>query len=114
VPIPVYAEMSSVNPVVLMPARLAEATEALAAAYVGSLSLGAGQFCTNPGVLLAVESEATGRLTAAVGEAMGGIPAQTMLTAGIQSAYAKGIAALEHRAEKWAPVFRDSDATTKA
>jgi 2,5-dioxopentanoate dehydrogenase len=93
VPIPVYAEMSSVNPVVLMPARLAEAAEALAAAYVGSLSLGAGQFCTNPGIVLAVESEATGRFIAAVGEALNAIPAQTMLTAGIQSAYAEGIAA---------------------
>jgi 2,5-dioxopentanoate dehydrogenase len=94
VPIPVYAEMSSVNPVVLMPARLAEAAEALASAYVGSLSLGAGQFCTNPGIVLAVESEATGRFIDAVGEALTAIPAQTMLTAGIQSAYAKGIAAL--------------------
>jgi 2,5-dioxopentanoate dehydrogenase len=94
VPIPVYAEMSSVNPVVLMPHRMDEAAEALAAAYVGSLSLGAGQFCTNPGILLTVESEATSRFIATVAEALGGIPAQTMLTLGIQSAYAKGIAAI--------------------
>lgn len=94
VPIPVYAEMSSVNPVVLMPHRLAEAAESLAAAYVGSLSLGAGQFCTNPGILLAVESEATTRFIGSVAEALKGIPAQTMLTAGIQSAYTKGIAAI--------------------
>lgn len=94
VPIPVYAEMSSVNPVVLMPARLEEAAEALASAYVGSLSLGAGQFCTNPGILLAVESEATQRFIAAVGAALPAVPAQTMLTAGIQSAYAKGIEAI--------------------
>ncbi|WP_301751812.1 aldehyde dehydrogenase (NADP(+)) [uncultured Erythrobacter sp.] len=91
VPIPVYAEMSSVNPVVLMPARMEEAADELAAAYVGSLSMGAGQFCTNPGILLAVEGEATTRFIAAVGGALPGIPAQTMLTAGIQSAYAKGI-----------------------
>ncbi|WP_379920668.1 aldehyde dehydrogenase (NADP(+)) [Erythrobacter sp. R86502] len=94
VPIPVYAEMSSVNPVVLMPHRMAEAAEALAAAYAGSLSLGAGQFCTNPGIILAVEGEATTRFIAAVGEALAAIPAQTMLTAGIQSAYAKGIEAI--------------------
>lgn len=99
VPIPVYAEMSSVNPVVLMPHRLAEAAEALAAAYVASLSLGAGQFCTNPGILLAVEGEAATRFVGAVGEALGGIAAQTMLTPGIHSAYAKGIAAIaEHGA----------------
>jgi NADP-dependent aldehyde dehydrogenase len=73
---------------------MAEAPDELAAAYVGSLSLGAGQFCTNPGILLAVESEATTRFIAAVGEALGGIPAQTMLTAGIRTAYAKGVAAI--------------------
>ena len=94
VPIPVYAEMSSVNPVVLMPARMAEAAEALAAAYVGSLSLGAGQFCTNPGILLTVKSEATERFIAKVGEALAAIPAQTMLTQGIKSAFAKGINAI--------------------
>ncbi len=94
VPIPVYAEMSSVNPVVLMPARLEEAAEALGRAYVGSLSLGAGQFCTNPGILLTVESAATRRFIAAVGEALPAVPAQTMLTAGIQSAFTKGIEAI--------------------
>lgn len=94
VPIPVYAEMSSVNPVVLMPARLEEAAEALASAYVGSLSLGAGQFCTNPGILLAVDSAATQRFLSAAAAALESVPAQTMLTAGIQSAYAKGIEAI--------------------
>lgn len=94
VPIPVYAEMSSVNPVVLMPHRMAEAAEELAAAYVGSLSLGAGQFCTNPGIVLAAEGEATVRFIAAIGDALGGIPAQTMLTQSIQNAYVSGIDAL--------------------
>jgi NADP-dependent aldehyde dehydrogenase len=94
VPIPVYAEMSSVNPVMLMPARLSEAAEALATAYVGSLSLGAGQFCTNPGIVLALAGEATDRFIAAVAEALAAVPAQTMLTPGIQSAYTKGVDAL--------------------
>jgi NADP-dependent aldehyde dehydrogenase len=94
VPIPVYAEMSSVNPVVLMPARLEEAAEALGAAYVGSLSLGAGQFCTNPGILLTVAGEAATRFVGAVAEALRSVPAQTMLTSGIQGAYAKGIEAI--------------------
>lgn len=94
VPIPVYAEMSSVNPVVLMPARMEEAAESLGNAYVGSLSLGAGQFCTNPGIVLTVEGEATTRFIATVAEALTAIPAQTMLTPGIQSAYAKGIEAI--------------------
>jgi NADP-dependent aldehyde dehydrogenase len=91
--------MSSVNPVVLMPARLAAAAESLAAAYVGSLSLGAGQFCTNPGIVLAVAGEAADRFIAATAAALPGVAAQTMLTSGIQSAYTKGIAAIaEHGA----------------
>ncbi|QDH34210.1 aldehyde dehydrogenase (NADP(+)) [Porphyrobacter sp. YT40] len=94
VPIPVYAEMSSVNPVVLMPARMEEAAESLGTAYVGSLSLGAGQFCTNPGIVLAIAGEATTRFIATVAEALAAIPAQTMLTPGIHSAYAKGIEAI--------------------
>jgi NADP-dependent aldehyde dehydrogenase len=94
VPIPVYAEMSSVNPVVLMPARLAEAAEDLAASYVGSLSLGAGQFCTNPGIVLNVKSDAASRFIAATRAALDGIPAQTMLTGGIATAYEAGIETL--------------------
>jgi NADP-dependent aldehyde dehydrogenase len=91
--------MSSVNPVILMPHRLAEATDALAAAYAGSLSLGAGQFCTNPGIVLAIEGETTTRFIAAVAAALSGIPAQTMLTAGIQRAFTTGMAGIaEHGA----------------
>ena len=50
-PIPVYAEMSSVNPVVILPGALARGEEALAQAFAGSLTLGVGQFCTNPGLM---------------------------------------------------------------
>ncbi len=50
-PIPVYAEMSSVNPVVLLPGALERGEEALAEAFFGSLILGVGQFCTNPGLV---------------------------------------------------------------
>lgn len=94
VPIPVYAEMSSVNPVLLLPHRLEEAAEALASAYVGSLTLGAGQFCTNPGIVLVSAGAAADRFIAAVGAALAPIAAQTMLTAGILQAYESGIAAI--------------------
>lgn len=50
-PIPVYAEMSSINPVVILPGALARGEEALAEAFFGSLTLGVGQFCTNPGLV---------------------------------------------------------------
>ena len=91
VPIPVYAEMSSVNPVVLMPGRMAEAAADLAQAYAGSLSMGAGQFCTNPGIVLAVEGEHTAQFIAEARAALENVPAQTMLTGGILKAYETGI-----------------------
>ncbi len=49
--------MSSINPVVLMPEALKARGAALGTAFVGSLTMGAGQFCTNPGLLLAIEGE---------------------------------------------------------
>ena len=61
-PIPVYAEMSSINPVVVLPGALTEGdVDALATAYVGSLNLGSGQFCTNPGLLFLPRSGAATR-----------------------------------------------------
>ena len=56
-PIPVYAEMSSINPVILFPSALKSRAASIATAFVGSLTQGAGQFCTNPGLILAIESE---------------------------------------------------------
>ena len=94
VPIPVYAEMSSVNPVVLMPAALAARGEALGKGFVGSLTMGSGQFCTNPGLVLAVEGEGVDAFETAAQEALGGHAPQPMLTGGIRAAFASGTAAL--------------------
>ena len=94
VPIPVYAEMSSVNPVVLMPGALSEKAADLGKAFVGSLAMGAGQFCTNPGLVLAVEGDDLSTFENAAKEALAGQAAQTMLTTGIRDAYAKGKAKL--------------------
>ncbi|HUO23267.1 MAG TPA: aldehyde dehydrogenase (NADP(+)) [Caulobacteraceae bacterium] len=91
-PIPVYAEMSSVNPVILFPAALAARAEALGAGYVGSLTLGAGQFCTNPGIVLALAGADLDRFTAAAGQALGGSAAQVMLTPAIHAAYEGAVA----------------------
>ncbi|MGI4733536.1 MAG: aldehyde dehydrogenase (NADP(+)) [Janthinobacterium lividum] len=93
-PIPVYAEMSSVNPVLLFPAALAARAEALGKAYVGSLTMGAGQFCTNPGIVLAVDGPDLDRFVAAATEALFAAQAQVMLTPGIHGAYEKGVATL--------------------
>lgn len=90
-PIPVYAEMSSINPVILFPAALAARAKELGAAYVQSLTMGAGQFCTNPGLVIAVEGPDLDTFVAAAGEALTGSAALTMLTPGIHEAYQKGV-----------------------
>jgi alpha-ketoglutaric semialdehyde dehydrogenase len=94
-PIPVYAEMSSVNPVVLLPAALSARAEAIAKSYVGSLTMGAGQFCTNPGILFAIEGAGLDRFVAAAGEALGTVAPQVMLTAAIYETYNRGVDQLE-------------------
>lgn len=93
-PIPVYAEMSSINPVILMPAALAARGKALAEGFVQSLTMGAGQFCTNPGLVIAVDGPDLDAFVAAAAEAMAGSAALTMLSPGIHDSYAKGVAAL--------------------
>lgn len=90
IPIPVYAEMSAINPVVLMPKRLDEAAEAIAAGFVGALTMGAGQFCTSPGLIIAIGGAALDRFIAAASETVVNAPSATMLTPGILAAYQDG------------------------
>jgi alpha-ketoglutaric semialdehyde dehydrogenase len=94
VPIPVYAEMSSINPVVVLPGALEGDVAALAQAYVGSLTLGSGQFCTNPGLLFLPSGERGDAFLRAAGEAVAAASGQTMLTPGIAEAYRSGAATL--------------------
>jgi NADP-dependent aldehyde dehydrogenase len=89
-PIPVYAEMSSINPVFLLSNALAARGESIARGFVDSLVLGAGQFCTNPGLAIAVDSNALKTFVATASDALSGKPAQTMLTSGICAAYEEG------------------------
>lgn len=98
VPIPVYAEMSSINPVLLMPEALKARGAALGTAFVGSLTMGAGQFCTNPGLILAIDGDGLDAFVEAAGSGVTGAAAQTMLTTGIRAAYEKGAAALADHA----------------
>ena len=97
-PIPVYAEMSSINPVFLFDAALEARGEALAQGFVASLTQGAGQFCTNPGLVIARQGPALQRFIDAASEHVRQAAAQTMLTPGIFSAYAAGIGALASNA----------------
>lgn len=93
-PIPVYAEMSSVNPVILFPNALRNRAEEIGKAFVSSLVLGAGQFCTNPGLILAIGGPDLERFVASAMSALSAAPAQTMLTGGICEAYKNGVAKL--------------------
>lgn len=97
-PIPVYAEMSSINPVILMPHALANRGAALAAAYVASLTMGAGQFCTNPGLAIGIAGPDLDTFAEAAATALASAGASTMLTCGIHDAYERGVAAFEGHA----------------
>jgi alpha-ketoglutaric semialdehyde dehydrogenase len=88
VPIPVYAEMSSVNPVILLPGALAESGAALGTAFVTSLTTSAGQLCTNPGLVFAIGDPTD--FLAAAGEAVAAAPGAAMLNTNIQRSYVAG------------------------
>ncbi len=98
-PIPVYAEMSSINPVFLLPEALKARGKAIAEGFVGSLNMGAGQFCTNPGLVIAVQGPELDAFVEAAGEAVKGSAAQTMLTPGIHDAYQQGVERLANHAK---------------
>lgn len=86
IPIPVYAEMSAVNPVFVLPGALADATS-LAQGFFGSVTGSAGQLCTKPGLLFLPEGEEGDAFVAAVAEHINGATGQTMLTKGIADAW---------------------------
>ncbi|HEY1252589.1 MAG TPA: aldehyde dehydrogenase (NADP(+)) [Thermoanaerobaculia bacterium] len=91
-PIPVYAEMGSSNPIFLLPGALEARGPAIATGLAASVTLGAGQFCTNPGLAVLVDSPSSNGLLQSVGELLGGAPAGTMVHAGIKTAYDEEIA----------------------
>lgn len=93
-PIPVYAEMSSINPVFVLPCALAARAEAIAQGFVDSLVMGSGQFCTNPGLVIGVKGADWDRFAKAISTAVAAKAAGTMLNAGIHRAYVAGTARL--------------------
>ncbi|HKE93427.1 MAG TPA: aldehyde dehydrogenase family protein, partial [Povalibacter sp.] len=109
-PIPVYAEMSSINPVVLLPGALATRAEALGKDFVASLTMGVGQFCTNPGLVLALEGPQLDQFVAAASAALGQVAPAVMLTAGIHNAYEKGVDKLVQH-QRVATLARGADKT---
>ena len=89
-PIPFFGELGSVNPMFLLPEAVKARGEAIAQGWAGSLTMGAGQFCTNPGIVVAIKGAETDAFIKAAIEAVEQVTSQTMLTDGIANAYRAG------------------------
>jgi NADP-dependent aldehyde dehydrogenase len=95
-PIPFHGELGSVNPVVVLPSAAAERGEAIATGYAGSLTLGAGQFCTKPGLLFVpADSDLLAAIADAIRQERGGV----LLTEGIRDAYVDATADYRRRTD---------------
>ena len=89
-PIPFFGELGSVNPMFLLPAAVAARGAEIGKGWAGSLTMGAGQFCTNPGVAVVMDGPGADAFVAAARDALAAVGPQTMLTDGIASAYRQG------------------------
>ena len=98
-PIPVFAEMSSVNPVIVLPGALKARGATVAKELAGSVVLGCGQFCTNPGLVIGIRSAEFSEFVAGLSDAIASQPAQTMLNAGTLRSYTSGVAQLKSHAK---------------
>jgi alpha-ketoglutaric semialdehyde dehydrogenase len=95
VPIPVFAEMSSVNPVLVLPNALAARASTIAQELAASVLLSCGQLCTCPGLIVGVRSKTLSKFIEFLASAMAAHKPQTMLNAGIANNYWAGIARLK-------------------
>jgi NADP-dependent aldehyde dehydrogenase len=82
-PIPVFSEMGSVNPVFLFPEKLKQSATDIAKQYAGSITLGVGQFCTNPGLIIGIEGEDLQKFITTLGNEIKAVSPGTMLHPGI-------------------------------
>ena len=99
-PIPFYGELGSVNPVFCLPHAVNARAATIGSSWAASLMMGAGQFCTNPGVMIGVKGEAFSALQSAAVETLNAGPEQKMLSAGIHSAYCDGVSGLAEKIEQ--------------
>jgi alpha-ketoglutaric semialdehyde dehydrogenase len=126
-PIPAYVEMGSTNPVFVLPGALEQRTDALAQGLAGSINLGVGQFCTCPGLIFAVDSQAFGEFKDKLAHAFEQAVPATMLHPGILSGYEHSVSRVSkiagvktkrslHSADRGkteaAPLLFETDATT--
>jgi NADP-dependent aldehyde dehydrogenase len=87
IPIPVFSEMGSTNPVLLLKDALNHKAPEFAKAFANSITIGVGQFCTNPGILLGIKSSALNHFTSLLALELSMIPAFKMLHQGIHTSY---------------------------
>lgn len=98
-PIPFFGELGSINPNFILSAALEARAEALGTAWAASLTMGAGQFCTNPGLVILQAGAKADSFIAAARAALEATPLQTMLTDGIADAFSAGAARLAAAAQ---------------
>jgi alpha-ketoglutaric semialdehyde dehydrogenase len=92
---PIYLELSSINPVFILPGALTERADGLVDEFTGSCLMGTGQFCTNPGVVVIPAGDAGQKFLAAVADKFAAAPVGTMLAEGVRRSFADGIATLQ-------------------
>ncbi len=110
-PIPVFAEMGSINPVVITAKAIEHRGAEIADTYAGSITMGAGQFCTNPGLLLTVDNQHTALFINDLANKTAALDTQCMLGPNIASTYHKG--ALEMKNQKGLSIIASSQVSTQ-
>ena len=98
-PIPFFGELGSVNPMFCLPSAMRERPSDIGEGWAGSLTMGAGQFCTNPGVAVVIAGHDAEEFINAAKMALDDTPQQKMLTDGIFEAYLKGVAKFAEKME---------------
>lgn len=97
-PIPFFGELGAVNPMFMLPQAIARRGAELGRGWAGSLAMGAGQFCTNPGIAVVIAGPEADAFVEAARAALSETGAQVMLTDGIAQAYSKGAAVIGEQA----------------
>ena len=111
-PIPVFAEMGSINPVVFLPEALNSGAETWAKTYAGSITLGAGQFCTNPGLLIGIKGDGLNQFAQTLAEEIVKVEPTCMLHPTIVGAYESNKA--KATSQNGIEVLADFDGDSKA
>jgi alpha-ketoglutaric semialdehyde dehydrogenase len=109
-PIPVFAEMGSVNPVFLLPEKMKTSAVEIAKQYAGSITLGVGQFCTNPGIIVGIDNDDLKNFVVTLAEEIKNATPATMLNAGIYKNYVekRGVALAQSEVEQIAVAEKEA------